>query len=166
MSITVVDAGSHQVSRSIQVAAPAGELFDLIADPHRHPELDGSSTVRSTIKGGSRLRSGDRFSIGMKMFGLPYRITSRVTQAEEGRLFEWRHPLGHRWRWAFAPTRLGSDTDGSDTNGADATTVTETFDYSRLGPVQAGVIRLLGFPKRNATGIEGTLNRLEARFRP
>ncbi len=160
MSVTVLDSGPRQVSRTVEVAAPADQLFDLIADPHQHPEIDGSSTVRSAIKGSSKLRSGDRFSIGMKMFGLPYRITSRVTRAEEGRVFEWQHPLGHRWRWTFTPV-----TDSYGASRSDATTVTETFDYSMVGPVRAGSVKLPGFPKRNAAGIEATLVRLQARYR-
>lgn len=162
MPVIVVDTGPRQVSRAVEVAAPADEIFDLLADPHQHPEVDGSSTVRSAIKGSSRLRSGDRFSIGMKMFGLPYRITSRVTQAQQGRLLEWQHPLGHRWRWTFVPVDAGS---GSDSDKAGTTRVTETFDYSMVGPIQAGSLELLRFPSRNAAGIEATLERLEARYR-
>ena len=160
MGVTEVDTGPRQVSRAVEVAAPADAVFDLLADPHRHPEIDGSSTVRSVIKGSSRLRSGDRFSIGMKMFGLPYRITSRVTQAQPGRLLEWQHPLGHRWRWTFVPVDAGSESGRTG-----ATTVTETFDYSMVGPIQAGSLELLRFPSRNAAGIVATLERLEARYR-
>ncbi|MGO9253836.1 MAG: dimethyladenosine transferase, partial [Mycobacterium sp.] len=46
MTVTVVDAGPHQVSRSVEVAAPVEELYALAADPRRHRELDGSGTVR------------------------------------------------------------------------------------------------------------------------
>ena len=42
---TVVNAGPRKVSRSAVVHAPAGELFDVLADPRRHSELDGSGTV-------------------------------------------------------------------------------------------------------------------------
>lgn len=45
---TTVDAGPRAVSRRITVHAPAAEIFALVANPHRHPELDGSGTVRDT----------------------------------------------------------------------------------------------------------------------
>ena len=50
MTVTVVDAGPRRVSRSVEVAAPATELFEMAADPRRHSELDGSGTVRDNIK--------------------------------------------------------------------------------------------------------------------
>ena len=46
MSVTVVDLGPSQVGRTVEVQAPAPELFAIVADPTRHHELDGSGTVR------------------------------------------------------------------------------------------------------------------------
>jgi hypothetical protein len=88
------------------------------------------------------------------MFGLPYRITSTVTELKPDQLIEWRHPLGHKWRWQFealSPT---------------TTRVTETFDYSDAGPVKVTLkyYEATGFAKRNAAGIESTLRRLHDRY--
>ncbi len=99
MTVNVVDAGPHQVSRSVEVAAPAAELYALAADPRRHHELDGSGTVGDNISVPADVAVGSKFSTKMKMYGVPYRITSRVTALKPNELFEWRHPLGHRWRW-------------------------------------------------------------------
>ena len=145
------DAGPQTVSRSVQVAAPVADLFALIADPHRHPELDGSGTVRDIdVKGPHRLNVGDKFTVGMTQYGLPYKITSTVTAVDENQLVEWQHPLGHRWRWELAEVSPGT------------TKVTETFDYSTVKiPF---VIQLAGFQKKNASGIESTLQNLAARF--
>src|SRR5271157_4149973 len=96
MTVTVVDAGPRQVSRSVEVAAPAAELFAMAADPRRHHELDGSGTVRDNIKSPAKLAVGSKFSTKMKMYGLPYRITSTVTALKPNELVEWRHPMGHR----------------------------------------------------------------------
>ncbi|MDT5244649.1 MAG: hypothetical protein QOD36_2025, partial [Mycobacterium sp.] len=79
MTVTVVDAGPSQVSRSVEVAAPAEELFAIVADPRKHHELDGSGTVGKNASGPTKLVAGDRFSTKMRMYGLPYRITSTVT---------------------------------------------------------------------------------------
>lgn len=154
MTVTKVDVGPKQVCRSVEVHAPAGELFAIVANPRRHRELDGSGTVRDNISGPEHLTEGARFSTKMTMFGLPYRITSTVTAVKPDQLIEWRHPLGHRWRWEF--TAVDPTT----------TRVAETFDYRDTGPVKDRLkyYELTGFAKRNAAGIESTLNRLRDRY--
>ena len=152
MAVTAVDTGHRKVSRAAEVHAPAGELFDIVADPHRHGELDGSGTVMGTVGGPHRLAQGARFSVKMKQYGVPYRITSQVTDFDDGHVVEWRHPLGHRWRWELAPSP------------GDSTLVTETFDYSQVGPLHARALELLGYPQRNGAGIEATLRKLQARY--
>jgi hypothetical protein len=154
MIVNVVDAGPHQVSRSVEVAAPAAELYALVADPRRHHELDGSGTVGDNISVPANVAVGSKFSTKMKMYGVPYRITSRVTALKPNELVEWRHPVGHRWRWEFeslSPT---------------LTRVTETFDYSGAGAIKKGLkyYELMGFVKANATGIESTLAKLRDRY--
>jgi len=152
MTVTVVDAGPRKVSRSVDVYAPVGELFDIVADPRRHAELDGSGTVVETVSGPDRLAEGEKFSVKMKQYGMPYRITSRVTEFQDGRVVEWCHPMGHRWRWEFEPQSTGS------------TRVTETFDYSHVGVAKVAGLELFGAPKHNAAGIDATLTKLQARY--
>jgi Polyketide cyclase / dehydrase and lipid transport len=154
MTVTVVDAGPRQVSRSVEVAAPAPELFAFAADPRRHCELDGSGTVCDNIKMPAQLDVGSKFSTKMKMYGVPYRITSTVTALKPNEVVEWRHPVGHRWRWEFealSPTQ---------------TRVTETFDYRDAGAIKNKLkyYERMGFCKANASGIEATLNRLHDRY--
>ena len=154
MTVVIVDAGPSQVSRSVEVNASAAELFAIVADPRRHHELDGSGTVGDNIDAPAKLVPGARFTTKMKMFGVPYRVTSVVTALKPDELIEWRHPVGHHWRWEFAaltPT---------------TTKVTETFDYSDTGPVKDGLkyYQRTGFAKRNAKGIEATLTRLRDHY--
>jgi hypothetical protein len=78
--IRTIDSGPQQVTRQTEVRAPAAELFDIVADPTRHGELDGSGTVKDTVRGPERLSSGAKFSVGMKQYGVPYKITSTVTE--------------------------------------------------------------------------------------
>ncbi|GAB2937445.1 hypothetical protein GCM10027047_37530 [Rhodococcus aerolatus] len=148
--VSPLDAGPRKVARQTTVAAPVGEVFALVADPHRHHEIDGSGTVRDTVSGPERLSSGATFSVGMKQYGVPYKITSRVTAFEDDRLVEWQHPMGHKWRWEFAGTDAGH------------TQVTETFDYSTAKAPK--MLELLGQPAKNAGGIEETLRGLARRF--
>jgi hypothetical protein len=154
MTVTVVDAGPRQVSRSVEVAAPAAELYACAADPRRHCELDGSGTVGDNIKMPAKLAVGSTFSTRMKMWGVPYRITSTVTVLRPNEVVEWRHPVGHRWRWEFeslAPT---------------STRVTETFDYRNAGALKNTLryYERMGFAKANAAGIEATLAKLRDRY--
>jgi hypothetical protein len=154
VTVTVVDAGPNRVSRSVEVNAPAAELFAMAADPRRHHELDGSGTVGSNHRTPSTLVPGARFSTRMKMFGVPYRVTSVVTAIKPDELVEWRHPVGHHWRWEFealTPT---------------TTRVTETFDFSDAGAVKEALkyYRRTGFVKSNAAGIEASLTKLHDRY--
>jgi Polyketide cyclase / dehydrase and lipid transport len=154
MSVTVVDLGPHQISRSVEVQAPAPELFAIVADPTRHHEVDGSGTVRDNIRAPAKFVVDARFSTRMRMYGVPYRITSTVTALVPDELIEWRHPVGHHWRWEFealSPT---------------LTRVTETFDYRDTGWVKDGLkyYERMGFTKRNAAGIEATLCKLRDRY--
>ncbi|MBV8788684.1 MAG: SRPBCC family protein [Mycobacterium sp.] len=154
MTVTVVDRGPHQVSRRVEVAAPVADLYAMVADPRRHHELDGSGTVGDNITVPSQLLEGSKFSTHMKMFGLPYRITSTITSLKPNEVFEWRHPLGHRWRWEFeslSPT---------------LTSVTETFDYRDAGALKNKLkyYERTGFRKANASGIEKTLGKLRDRY--
>lgn len=154
MTVTLVDRGPRQVCRRVEVAAPAAELYALAADPRRHHELDGSGTVQDNIDMPAHLIVGSKFSTKMKMYGVPYRITSTVTELTPNEVVEWRHPVGHRWRWEFEPL--------SPTR----TQVTETFDYRDAGPVKNKLkyYERMGFSKGNAAGIEATLSRLRDRY--
>jgi uncharacterized protein YndB with AHSA1/START domain len=93
VNVAIVDAGRNQVSRSVEVNAPAAELFAAVADPRRHHEVDGSGTVRGNIKCPAQMVPGAKFSTKMRMFGVPYRITSTVTAIRPDELIEWRHPV-------------------------------------------------------------------------
>jgi uncharacterized protein YndB with AHSA1/START domain len=135
-----------QESSTTTIDAPAARIFDLLADPAKHPLIDGSGTVKASRGADSRrLALGSTFGMDMKM-GMPYRIKNTVVEFEENRLIAWRHFAGHRWRWELEPI---------DEN---TTRVTETFDYS-TAPA-GGLYPLLGFPERNRKGIEATLARL------
>jgi hypothetical protein len=154
MSVMVVGSGPHQISRSVAVQAAAPELSAIGADPTRHHEVDGSGTVRGNIHAPAKYVVGAQFSTRMRMYGVPYRIASTFTGLVPDKLIEWRHPVGHHWRWEFealSPTR---------------TRVTETFDYRDTGWVKDGLkySERMGFAKRNATGIEATLSKLRDRY--
>ncbi len=138
------------VSSSIVVDAPAEIIFNLLADPARHCEIDGSNSVKGAVRNPARLSKGAKFRMRMFRYGVPYLITNTVVEFEENRRIAWRHWGRHVWRWQLEPV------------DANRTKVTETFDW---GPAPFGfVYPRLGYPKQNARDIKATLNRLADRF--
>ena len=137
------------VSRSTIVLAPAQMIFDLLADPRRHSEIDGSGSVQSAqINAPERLSLNATFGMQMKI-GLPYKITNTVVEFEEGKTIAWRHFGGHIWRYILEPV------DGG-------TKVTEQFDWNKSkSPL---VLKLRKSPQDNAKSIEKTLENLVKRF--
>ncbi len=134
----------RSVGASIVVGAAPATVFELLADPRRHAEFDGSGTVRSAVNGPPRLGPGARFGMAMR-WGVPYRISNTVVEFEEGRRIAWRHFGRHVWRY-----ELDADDGG--------TRITETFDYApALSP---RLLELTDTPRRNLASIQATLNRL------
>ena len=81
------------------VPASAADIFELLATPARHREIDGSGTVQGTHRG-----SPERLSLGRQVrhadaFGGPYKILNEVVEFEEDRRIGWRHFAGHIWRY-------------------------------------------------------------------
>jgi uncharacterized protein YndB with AHSA1/START domain len=139
---------AHQVSASVTIAAPPAAVFAIVTNPHQHPRIDGSGSVRSLIAGPDHVTKGDTFHVSMRLFGVPYTITNTVVEYEPDRRIAWRHFGGHRWRYELLATR-------------DGTRVTETFDYSRYNLLWRTLIEAAGFPRRNREGIQATLVRLK-----
>jgi len=54
---------SDIVSVERVIAAPADRIFDLLADPARHHDIDGSGSVRDAKDGPARLELGAKFGM-------------------------------------------------------------------------------------------------------
>ena len=59
------------VSAERLVAAPAERIFDLLADPERHHDIDGSGSVRNAKSSPKRLTMGATFGMSMHL-GINY----------------------------------------------------------------------------------------------
>ncbi|MEU7190208.1 fumarylacetoacetate hydrolase family protein [Streptomyces sp. NPDC045369] len=136
-----------KISRSIDIAAPPSAVFDVITDPRRHTDFDGSGTVGTMTAGPDRLSLGAEFSVSMVQFDVPYKVTNTVLEYEENRRIAWAHPGRHRWRYQLEPIEGG-------------TRVTETCDFT-TSP-RGELVAASGWGRRNAEGIEKTLPRLKA----
>jgi len=139
------------VSVSRVIKASPEVIFDLLADPARHAEIDGSGMVQNTRGESTRLALGSTFGMDMKMGPMPYRITNTVKEFEENRLIAWAHFGGHRWRYELEPTEV---------DGAAATEVTESFDWSTCNPITGKGLEFAGYPKKHPANMTATLERL------
>lgn len=150
-TVVDVDAGSRTVARRVEVAAPAAELFALIANPRQHYALDGSGAMRDVpVLGPERLTVGDSFTVGLQRSGISYQATSTVTALEDDKFIEWEDSYGRRWRWEFAETADGT------------TEVTESLDSSsELTPL---FDQMSGDADRHASAITESLHMLAERF--
>jgi uncharacterized protein YndB with AHSA1/START domain len=137
------------------IPAPPEKIFDLLADPSRHKEIDGSGTVRDAKRGSERLALGSTFGMSMKM-GIPYSMSNTVIAFEENRCIAWQTlpPIswgaklggGRIWRYELEPV------DGG-------TLVREVWDISE----EAGLSKPLVSRGRDHTvkNMEKTLARIE-----
>jgi uncharacterized protein YndB with AHSA1/START domain len=139
-----------QVTGTITVQAPPAVVFAILTDPRQHARIDGSGSVGSVLSSPDSITgTGQRFTVRMKLFGVPYVIRNRVVEFEADRRIAWRHFTANRWRYELAPTADGG------------TTVVETFDLSRADRLTTRIVHAAGFPERNRRGIDETLVRLK-----
>ena len=146
-------ARDEVVSVERVIPAPAEQIFDLLADPARHPDIDGSGTVRGAKAGSERLALGSKFGMSMKM-GVPYSMVSEVIEYDENRRIAWQTmpPVswgaklggGRIWRYELEPVGSG-------------TRVRESWDISQEK------IKAIVRPARKRTreAMEKTLERIE-----
>ncbi len=131
------------------VTATPQQIFDLLADPKRHADIDGSGSVKAAqTNAPARLSLGAKFGMDMKI-GAPYKITNEVVEFEEGKRIAWRHFGGHVWRYVLEPTEGG-------------TLVTEQFDWN--GSKSQLMLRALKYPAKNKRSMVATLDRLAKLF--
>lgn len=112
----IIETGDSKIkSARIIINAPASKVFDLLANPSRHKEIDGSNTIQGNLSGPERLFLGAKFGMSMHL-SIDYKIMNTVVEFEENKLIAWRH-LG-RWRWRYEIREISPN----------QCEVTETFD--------------------------------------
>ena len=99
------------------IPAPPQAIFDLIADASRHPDIDGSGTVKKVKDGGpERLSLGARFGMSMHQ-GISYSMVNTVIEYEDNRRLAWQAAPGgfvgkfvggRIWRYELEPTDGGT----------------------------------------------------------
>ena len=141
------------VSASREIAAGAGVIFELIAEPALQPSWDGNDNL-ATAAAGQRVRGvGEVFAMTLtRTSGVR---DNRVIEFEEGRLIAWMpgdagaEPAGHLWRWQLEPL------DES------RTLVTQTYDWTGLPP-ETPTTRLGRARSTTTDMLQASLGRLAA----
>jgi uncharacterized protein YndB with AHSA1/START domain len=120
-----------EVSRRID--APPTRIFEILADPTRHMDFDGSDMLRGVGENRPISAVGDIFTMKMHRLGRDYLMINRVVAFEPDRRIVWEPapgdaataggdpakiglPAGYRWGYSLTP------------DGDNATIVTEVFD--------------------------------------
>jgi uncharacterized protein YndB with AHSA1/START domain len=139
------------LSASREIAAGAGTIFELIADPAKQPQWDGNHNLAEAGTG-QRVRGvGDVFT--MTLTGSSGVRDNRVVEFEEGRLIAWmpgdagQESAGHLWRWELEPV------DES------RTMVTHVYDWTGL-PQDAPEGRLRRAQSTTTDMLRASLDRL------
>ncbi len=99
------------------ILAPASAIFELLADPAKHSEIDGSGTVRAATESSQRLAMGSTFGMSMK-WGIPYKMRSTIIEFETDRVIAWqswgsiafmsKFMGGRIWRYELEPVDGGT----------------------------------------------------------
>jgi len=138
------------------VAAPPEAIFELLVDPDRHHDIDGSGTVVGAKQGSQRLRLGSRFGMSMRV-KMSYSMVSTVIEFDEPRVIAWqtRGPGnlggGRIWRYELQPVEGG-------------TLVRESWDISRESVLSKWMVKGLG--EKTRENMAATLERIAAHFAP
>lgn len=137
------------------IPAPPEAIFNLLSDAARHPEIDGSGTVkRARTAAATRLQMGSNFGMAMQM-GFKYSMANRVIEYQENRRIAWQTRApglagllvgGRIWRYELEPVPGG-------------TRVRESWDVSR--DHQRLFLKLGGMPARTEGNMTRTLERIE-----
>jgi uncharacterized protein YndB with AHSA1/START domain len=99
----ILDLGDERVlAAQIEIDAPPEVIFDILIQPRRHPEIDGSRSVQGVIEGPERLSLGATFKMRMKI-RFNYWVTNTVIAFEPNRRIAWRHLLGNEWTYELTP---------------------------------------------------------------
>ncbi len=140
------------VSRTID--APTTAVFDVLSNPQRHAELDGSGFVLSDEKSDRITGTGQVFRMNMQgdHMGGEYQTDNTVTGYDENKLLAWQtapagsEPPGWEWVWQL------------DAAGPDSTEVRLSYDWSNV--TDPAILQKVSFPLVPQAALEDSLARL------
>jgi hypothetical protein len=145
--------GDMVSAQRVMEAAPE-VIFAVVADVSRHPQMDGSGTVRKPKPGAPEsLSLGSVFGMSMRV-GVGYSTRNTVVEFEDGRRIAWQTCLpgvrgrilgGPIWRYELEPIEGG-------------TQVRESWDISKART--RFLLRMGPLPGQTLRNMEKTLERI------
>jgi hypothetical protein len=135
--------------------APSADIFEVLSNPERHVELDGSGFVRSVEQADRIQGVGEVFTMNMAgdHMGGEYQTENHVVGFDENRLLAWKtapagsEPPGWQWIWEL------------EAEGSDTTLVRHTYDWDAVS--DQALLEKVGFPLVGQQALEDTLVRLD-----
>lgn len=148
----MTDTTSVTVERDIP--ASARELFDVLSNPHRHTELDGSGFCRGLDRGDRIEKVGQTFRMNMTgdHMGGEYQTDNVVSGYDPDKLLSWKtapagtEPPGWEWVWEL------------EAQGPAATTVRLTYDWGQVADPE--LLAKVHFPLVSRSQLEDSLGKL------
>lgn len=145
---------SITVSRDIDASAQA--IFDVLSNPERHAELDGSGFVRSDDRSDRITATGQVFTMNMEgdHMGGEYKTDNHVVGFDANHLLAWKttpagtEPPGWQWVWELTP------------EGNESTNVRLTYDWSSVTDEE--ILSKVSFPLVTQEQLEESLGNLAA----
>ncbi len=150
----MTDSTDTKITVQRSIDASSAEVFDVLTNPERHPELDGSGFVRSVDQADRITATGQSFRMNMAgdHMGGDYQTDNVVTGYDPHRLVSWKtapagqEPPGWEWVWELVA------------QGPDSTDVRLTYDWSKV--TDQALLAKIPFPLVPADALEGSLAKL------
>ena len=149
---------SEQTSVTVErvIDLPVDSVFDVLSNPERHPDLDGSGFVRSVDHADRIQQVGDVFTMNMNgpHMGGDYQTDNHVTGYAKDKLLAWQtapagtEPPGWEWLWEL------------ESQGPSTTLVRHTYDWSKV--TDKDLLEKVKFPLVTEDQLEDTLGNLAA----
>ncbi|GAB3526703.1 SRPBCC family protein [Arthrobacter monumenti] len=144
----------QRITATRTIDAPADAIFNVLSNPERHAQIDGSGLVQSDEKTDRITGVGQTFTMNMdwdKMGG-GYKTENYVIGFDENKLLAWKtatqgeEPPGWQWIWELRP------------QGPDSTEVSITYDWSDVTDKE--VLKKVSFPAIPKHDLESSLENL------
>lgn len=151
---------TYRIEVQRTIAAPAADIFAVLADPQGHVAIDASGMLQDAT-GDPAQKVGDEFVVHMDREALndfpmgKYDVTVNITEFEQDRLIAWtilgqiKPQIGHVYGYRLEPTD-------------DGTVVTSFYDWSNITDKwrEAGI-----FPVVPESALRATLGVLDRTVR-
>ncbi|MDQ6642579.1 MAG: polyketide cyclase [Actinomycetota bacterium] len=144
----------NQISAQRTIHAPAAAVFQVLSDPHKHVEVDGSGFVRGLDRGDRITKSGQQFRMNMvgDHMGGEYQTDNVVSAFDVNKMIGWKtapagtEPPGWEWLWELK------------SGGSDTTDVTLTYDWSHV--TDPAILEKVSFPLVTQSQLDDSVAKL------